>query len=142
MRHVSRIYSACQFRSILTLSSAIRPHFLPAFWNYIRTPERMWTHYELYMRTGYKRRTCRVYLFRCGRTHDELWLQVLGHADRLQDEYGIVELLRPDWDENGTMGKELCDWFDMQVEELRDFLLVHRLPYDIGTGSAPSHNHY
>jgi hypothetical protein len=66
----------------------------------------------------------------------------LGHADRLQDEYGIVELLRPDWDENGTMGKELCDWFDMQVEELRDFLLVHRLPYDIGTGSAPSHNHY
>ncbi|KAJ7822866.1 hypothetical protein B0H14DRAFT_2598178 [Mycena olivaceomarginata] len=47
------------------------------------------------------------------------------------DEYGIVELLRPDWDENGTMGKELCDWFDMQVEELCDFLLVHRLPYDI-----------
>jgi hypothetical protein len=57
-------------------------------------------------------------------------------ADLAQDENQVMELLRPEWDNNGPKGLEFAVRFDMQLQVLRDLLWAHGLPCDLRTQST------
>lgn len=48
----------------------------------------------------------------------------------LQEEYSVVELIQPNWDENGSEGQELGVRFDMQLAVIHDIVLAHDLSWD------------
>ncbi|KAJ7894785.1 hypothetical protein B0H13DRAFT_1885789 [Mycena leptocephala] len=54
---------------------------------------------------------------------------VFGVAEEM-DEYSVVELTRPDWDENGSDGQELGVRFDIQLAVIRDIVLAYDLSWE------------
>jgi hypothetical protein len=61
---------------------------------------------------------------------------MLHSIELLQDENYIIELVRPEWDEDCSVGLELGLRFDMQLAVLRDLLRAYSLPDDLRTLSV------